>query len=495
MIARCPGVATVLAAALCVTPLVAGTNLKGWRDGPVSYLLTPEEYDAFGRLKTNGERDAFIERFWKSVDKDASTPRNEFREAFESRCRAADARFGTVSAPGWRTDRGKVFILLGEPSSTRHGPGGILAADTEEWVYGTENDPASDLHIVFFRCGAEPDYRLDADCPAAHDMTSVALDWERSSAINRIIERNPWLSQSRLRNWLGALLTSIPGGIAPPERPEKPDVPGVHDDTADASASDVHALVPEAFFFLARDGSVLTLLTLEMLGTQPEADGAPATGDGSYLGAVSIRPAGTPGSPGESRTVPLTRDPAGTPRGPALFSGSEYLAPGQTYAVRYAVKDVTHDALLVRHVRIAVPHLSDGLSISSVVPAASFGPAPAGSDGRFTVGSEEVVPKPGGIFHRADLLRVYFQVYGAATDPRTRKPKVDVELRFVLVGPKGDKQIGKPLSVRAATGPSMGVALPIGDWPAGEYRVSVSLKDRVGGERTSGEAAFRIVED
>jgi len=218
MIARCPGVATVLAAALCVTPLVAGTNLKGWRDGPVSYLLTPEEYDAFGRLKTNGERDAFIERFWKSVDKDASTPRNEFREAFESRCRAADARFGTVSAPGWRTDRGKVFILLGEPSSTRHGPGGILAADTEEWVYGTENDPASDLHIVFFRCGAEPDYRLDADCPAAHDMTSVALDWERSSAINRIIERNPWLSQSRLRNWLGALLTSIPGGIAPPER-------------------------------------------------------------------------------------------------------------------------------------------------------------------------------------------------------------------------------------------------------------------------------------
>jgi len=216
---------------------------------------------------------------------------------------------------------------------------------------------------------------------------------------------------------------------------------------------------------------------------------------GRPVAAVSLEELGRHGDPRAGapvHTFPLEAS-AGAPSAPPLFFGRVYLDAGRTYEARFAVQDTAQDAVVVRHATIGVPDLNAGFSVSSLVPAERFGPAGADA-GTFQIGSEEVVPKPGAVFRRSELLKLYLQVYGAAVDPATSMPRVDVEYRFFRVVRGRAKKHGKPFSVRGAGGAAMGLALPIGDWPVGAYRVLVDLHDRVSGQRVSVERAFTVAE-
>jgi hypothetical protein len=233
-----------------------------------------------------------------------------------------------------------------------------------------------------------------------------------------------------------------------------------------------------AYFFRAQDGSVLTLLGVEL----DERPGSAA--EGSVQAAVTLQERGG----GAARSVLLERTPSHD--GTWVFLARSHLPPGSSYAARYAVKDDAREEILVRNRRIDVPDLS-GFSASSVVPAERFGPA--GGDARLVVGSEEVLPRPGGVFRPGELLRLYLQVYGAAIDPRTSMPRVDVAFRFTSDAKTQPRSIREPFKVTGAAGASMGLALPIGGWPEGRYRVDVDLHDRVSGARAVVSGAFRIV--
>jgi hypothetical protein len=110
------------------------------------------------------------------------------------------------------------------------------------------------------------------------------------------------------------------------------------------------------------------------------------------------------------------------------------------------------------------------------------------------VGSEEVAPKPGGSFRRGETLRIYFQVYGAARDPSSLRKRLDVDFVFEKAGSRRFRRHGEPTSVRGASGESMGLILPVQDWPPGDYRVEVDLVDRVSGAQTSTEGRFRVAD-
>src|SRR5262245_31062518 len=78
--------ARVAASVLAATCVLAGIP-RSWRDGPVRVLLTDDERRAFGALGSDEERAAFVERFWRRLDPDTTTPEtNEFRDRFEARC-------------------------------------------------------------------------------------------------------------------------------------------------------------------------------------------------------------------------------------------------------------------------------------------------------------------------------------------------------------------------------------------------------------------------
>ena len=266
---------------------------------------------------------------------------------------------------------------------------------------------------------------------------------------------------------------------------------------AAATPPSIHALKDTTFFFRAKDGTILTLLMLELLAARDGAGPDPGGGDPTYVGAASVEEAGRRGQdlPGAAaRTVPLEMGSGPAKDGKATFFGRVYLQSGRNYSVRYVVTDGTRDEIFLKNALVGVPYLNGGFSASSIVPAEQFGPASPGA-GPFQVGSDEVVPKAGGIFRRSELLRLYLQVYDAAVDPVTSMRRVDVVFRFYRSVKGSSKRYGKPFSVRGAAGASMGLALPIGDWPTGSYRVVVELHDRIAAERTSTEGSFSIVSE
>jgi GWxTD domain-containing protein len=87
-----------------------------WADGPVRFLMAPEERHAFSRLADPVSRSEYVTAFWKKRDPKPETPENEFREEFEKRVAFADSRFTQGETAGSLTDRGMVFILIGPPT-------------------------------------------------------------------------------------------------------------------------------------------------------------------------------------------------------------------------------------------------------------------------------------------------------------------------------------------------------------------------------------------
>src|SRR5580692_1648922 len=85
-----------------------------WLGEEVPYIITKEEHDAFLRLTTNEEREQYIEDFWRRRNPDPDSPENSYREEHYRRIAYANERFSS-GVPGWKTDRGHIYILWGAP--------------------------------------------------------------------------------------------------------------------------------------------------------------------------------------------------------------------------------------------------------------------------------------------------------------------------------------------------------------------------------------------
>ena len=105
--------------------------------GPLVYIMLPDEEGIYSTLSRNGKRD-YLRRFWSRRDPTPGTTRNEAAERFYRRVQTANARFregGAAAVPGWRTDRGRIFIRYGQPDevlSRPQPPGGL---PYEVWKY------------------------------------------------------------------------------------------------------------------------------------------------------------------------------------------------------------------------------------------------------------------------------------------------------------------------------------------------------------------------
>jgi GWxTD domain-containing protein len=94
-----------------------------WLDSDVVYIITHRERDAFRSLHTDEERQQFIEQFWLRRDPTPATPENEAKEEHYRRIAYSNARYATSEAPGWMTDRGRIYITSGPPDHIESHPG------------------------------------------------------------------------------------------------------------------------------------------------------------------------------------------------------------------------------------------------------------------------------------------------------------------------------------------------------------------------------------
>ena len=161
----------------------------------VSYIIMPVEEKIFREMPPE-DRGEFIRDFWARRDPDPSTPINEFRQTFYTRLAIADKAF-KVGKPGWRTDRGRIYILLGPPTNVisksmgdvpyeqnkfvKANPletGTITERATEIWVY--DNYPeyfAGPLRLVFVDYYGTGDYKLQTKLEIT-PFSMVSPEWD-----------------------------------------------------------------------------------------------------------------------------------------------------------------------------------------------------------------------------------------------------------------------------------------------------------------------------
>jgi GWxTD domain-containing protein len=164
-------IALLLAAAALSGPAAAGqraaaklpATYRAWLEEEVPYIIAPVEREVFLKLGSDRERDLFIEAFWKQRDPTPGTPENEFKTEHARRLAYADRYLGRdAPRPGRRTDRGRIYIILGEPGDKQNFVGKSSIYDTEVWFYQGKTDlglPAG-FYVVFFREGGRGEYRL-----------------------------------------------------------------------------------------------------------------------------------------------------------------------------------------------------------------------------------------------------------------------------------------------------------------------------------------------
>src|SRR6201997_244957 len=151
------------------------TPYKQWLNEDVVYIITPEERSAFLQLETNEEREQFIEQFWLRRSGNPDLPENDFKEEHYRRIAYANEQFAS-GIPGWKTDRGRIYITYGPPDEREtHPSGGTYERPSEEgggststfpfeqWRYRYIEGIGSDIIIEFVDPTMSGEYHMTMD--------------------------------------------------------------------------------------------------------------------------------------------------------------------------------------------------------------------------------------------------------------------------------------------------------------------------------------------
>src|SRR5688572_15648192 len=145
---------------------------KKWLNEDVVYIITEDEKKVFKALSNEEERESFIEQFWLRRDSDPRTADNEFKEEHYSRIVYANERFAS-GIPGWKTDRGRIYITFGKPAEIESHPSGgsynreiyegggtTSTFPFERWRYRHIDGVGDDVEIEFVDKSMSGEYRM-----------------------------------------------------------------------------------------------------------------------------------------------------------------------------------------------------------------------------------------------------------------------------------------------------------------------------------------------
>ncbi|MEN8222892.1 MAG: GWxTD domain-containing protein [Acidobacteriota bacterium] len=163
---------------------------RNWLTKDAAYIITPAEKKAFNLLSTNREREIFINMFWNQRDPEEHTSENEFKDEHYRRLEYVRHHFGKgTPTPGWKTEMGRIYIILGEPNQIQRyeNIGGVYP--TIIWFYqGMQKYGLPDaFNVVFFKHYGSGDYELYS--PIKHGPSSLMVHYKGDT--------NDYLSQYR----------------------------------------------------------------------------------------------------------------------------------------------------------------------------------------------------------------------------------------------------------------------------------------------------------
>lgn len=452
-------------------------TVRSWLDGPVRYIVTPDEAKQFKALKTDPERSAFIERFWRRRDPTPATLVNEYRQTFWQRVQEANEKFVDSAGPGWRTDRGKIYILYGPPDEMHEDPtartqaGDDAGSGLVRWVYreraGKRKDVDPDVVVPFVR-NLSGEYKLSYD----PELASPFL--------------NPYAVEDRNTAGLSQFLAEM--------KPTGRDPLGVMLDLGK-----LQEVPPQEQILLLSVESTESFL-YEPLPLRIDRFTSP-TGDLVAVATIAI-----PASKGADVPTILARfSKPGSKEGAHILAegsfrvdgeGEQRLAQGRVslpaapWDVTVLAVDPASGANRMFHGRVD-PLPAEGLTTSDLVLASALAPLPYAVQASYTdpyiVGGFRVTPSPRQEIRRGTPVRTYFEIY-RGTEP--------FHVVYQLEGQEDDgrwRPLGRPQD-RQAEGRGQGFELPTSpSWPLGSYRLQIHVED-AGGAAVDRQIPFVLSE-
>jgi len=490
---------------------------KDWLDKDVTYIITDEERKAFKKLATDDERERFIEEFWRRRDPDPDTDENEFKEEYYERIAYANEHFSS-GIPGWKTDRGRIWIMYGKPDEREtHPMGGSYERPSYEGGGSTSTYP---FEIWFYRYlgGVGSGIEIEFVDPTGSGEYRIARNPNEKDALLMVPGAGLTLSEQLGLTSKADRISGI-GGVGNMNYQREQDSPFSRlqlladlsrppqvkfNDLATAVNTGVVEENPLNFdlrvdFFRQSDERVITAFTIQAENKDlvfQDSGGLQQARMNIFARITSVA----------GRRVGIFEDPVITTATAEELSEakdrkSAYqkavpLAPG-TYKVDVIVRDVASGATGLKQMGFTVPRYDqEKLQTSTMILAAkleSLNDQPA--VGQFVIGTTKVIPNVSGVYHRGQPVGVYLQIYNAGIDQTTLRPSVDVEYALFKDGKEVGKQ-SEDWKGMSDSGQRLTLARLIDtrQLAAGEYEVAIRIRDRVTGQSLSPSQKFSVIQ-
>jgi GWxTD domain-containing protein len=494
---------------------------KKWIEEDVAYIITDDEKKAWKKLQTDEEREQFIEGFWRRRDPDPDTEVNEYLEEHYERVAYANQHFAS-GIPGWKTDRGRIYIMYGPPNEkdthpsggsyerpSYEGGGSTTTYPFETWFYRYLPGVGSGVEIEFVDPTGTGEYRI-ARSPDEKDallnipgagltlMEQLGLANKADRVANRGAfgytgpgAREQDSPFSRL-----ILYTDLQRPPQVNDVLEKSLLGTTSSGSEDTAALDVSTKVD---FYRASDDRVMTAITIQT--DNNDLTFKDVGGVQRALLNIYGRVTNLSGRRITSFEDPVTTDATVAELTSAKDRKSAYqrvlpLSPGN-YKVDLLVRDINSGATTVKAIGFEVPkYAPDKLATSTLVLAVKLQALNDQLPGMFSIGPYKVIPNVSGTYRRGQDVGIYMQVYNAGVDQTTLRPSVDVEYALMKDGKEVFKQ-AEDWRGLSDSGQRLTLArlLPTSNLAAGEYEVQIRVRDKVSGQSLTPTQKFTVVEN
>jgi len=497
------------------------TPYRKWLNEDVAYIITDEERAAFKRLQTDDERENFIENFWLRRDPTPDTVENEFKEEHYRRIAYANENFAS-GIPGWKTDRGRIYITYGPPDEKEsHPSGGSYERPPEEgggttstfpfeqWRYRYIEGLGTNIIIEFVDPTMSGEYHMTMD-PSEKDallyVPGAGLTMMEQLGLSSKTDRFNRTDGTHLGVPFGAESESMNefNRLEQFAKLQRPPAVKFKDLEAAVSSRISYSILPmkvRADFFPLTDASVLTFVTLQFENKDLQFQNKEGVQKAvvNIFGKVSTM----------TRRIVTTFEDTVTVDSPqeylqqisqrkSIYNKSVPLAPG-TYRLNVVAKDVVGGNLATYEVALNVPRMdAEKLTASNIVLADMIEHVPTKSIGmgQFVIGTSKVRPRVDDVFKREEKMGIYFKIYNFGSDGDSHMPTGEVTYEVVKNG-TNEKIFEVSEDVAKIPGASVNQVtieklLPLNTLAPGQYTLRVKITDKNRNQVLTPSAQFTV---
>jgi GWxTD domain-containing protein len=498
---------------------------RKWLDEDVRWIIADDERKAFMQLSNDEERDQFIEAFWQRRNPNPDSEDNEFKEDHYARIAYANDHFA-AGIPGWKTDRGRIYIMYGKPDEIEsHPSGGSYDRPMEEGGGSTSTFPFEDWRYRYLE-GIGQEVIIEFVDPCMCGEYHMTMDRGEKDALQNVpgagltmYEQMGMSSKAgRFNNGLERL------GAGPGSQNLQTKQFDRLEQYAKLNAAPtvkfkdleevvrskiVYNLMPfdvRTDFVKITSDTVLVPVTVQIKNRDITFNNK----EGVQHGVVNIfgRVSTLTGKVAQTFEDTVIADvPAELlPReaeNSKVYWKAVPLRPGR-YRVDVVVKDVNGDRMGTWSKSIIVPDFSDDkLANSSLIVADSVEAVPSKSvgTGMFVIGTTKVRPRVGpangkpAVFKRGQKVNFWMQVYNLSVDEKTHKPSATFE--YDIVNATTNKAVVHAVDSSEKMGNvgdqvTLQKTVAAANLDPGVYRIQIKVSDNISKQTLDPTATFAV---